>query len=72
MKKFLALALLAAILLGPGLAHATDTRLLTVDNMNQIVPDDWDATTYYSLSPHFKNQWYADQYSTGKSLGWAF
>jgi hypothetical protein len=72
MKKFFTLALLVALVGGPGLARATDTRLLTVDNMNQIVPDDWDATTYYSLSPHFKNHWYADQYSTGKSLGWAF
>ncbi len=46
--------------------------MLTTDNLNQIVPDDWDATTYYSLSPNFKNHWYADSYPSGKSLGWAF
>jgi hypothetical protein len=68
MKKLLLLALLA---LAPAL-RATPTRLLTTDNLNQIVPDDWDATTYYSLSPNFKNHWYADSYPTGKSLGWGF
>ena len=67
-KLFFGLALLAA----PLALHATPTRLLTIDNMNQIVPDDWDATTYYSLSPHFNNHWYADSYANGKSIGWAF
>ena len=69
MKKTLLLALLA---LAPLALHATPTRLITTDNMNQILPDDWDATTYYSLSPNFKNHWYMDAYPTGKSLGWAF
>ncbi len=66
MKKLLTLALLLALLGGPKAAQATPTRLLTTDNMNQIVPDDWDATTYYSLSP-LQNHWYADQYATYKS-----
>jgi hypothetical protein len=69
MKKLLLLALLA---LTPLALRATPTRLLTLDNMQQLVPDDWDATTYYSLSPHFKNHWYADSYANGKSFGWAF
>jgi hypothetical protein len=51
---------------------ATPTRLLTVDNMQQVVPDDWDATVYYSLSPHFQGHWYADSYANGKDFGWAF
>ena len=69
MKKILVLALLA---LAPMTLNATPTRLLAIDNMNQIVPDDWDATTYYSLSPNFKNHWYADSYASGKSFAWAF
>lgn len=65
--------LAALILLGLGApASATPTRIRTIDNGNQIVPDDWDATTYYSLSPNFKNHFYFDQYSDGSSLGWAF
>src|SRR6185436_11117680 len=58
------------LLLAPLALQATPTRLLTIDNMNQIVPDDWDATTYYSLAPHFNNHWYADTYANGKSFGW--
>lgn len=66
---------LFALVLGLGLAaglSATPTRLLTVDNLNQVVPDDWDATTYYSLSPNFQNHWYADVYDDGRNFGWAF
>lgn len=72
MKKtiFAGMFLAAAFLTGS--AAATPTRILTIDNGNQIVPDDWDATIYYSLSPNFKNHFYFDQYSDGSSLGWAF
>ena len=60
-----------ALLLG-ATAHATPTRILTIDNGNLIVPDDWDATYYYSLSPNFQNHLYFDSYPSGKSFGWAF
>lgn len=51
---------------------ATPTRILTIDNGNQIIPDDWDAVYYYSLAPAFKNHVYFDTYSNGSSFGWAF
>jgi hypothetical protein len=63
--------LLMLILAGAPLA-ATPTRILTIDNGNQIVPDDWDAVYYYSLAPNFKNHVYFDTYSNGNSFGWAF
>ncbi len=73
MMKRWALALLAlTVLITPAL-NATPTRVMTIDNGNLIAPDDYDATYYYSLAPHFKNHWYADVYGgTGKSVGWAF
>jgi hypothetical protein len=55
-----------------GALSATPTRILTIDNGNQIIPDDWDAVTYYSLAPNFKDHLYFDTYSDGSSFGWAF
>lgn len=62
----------AALLALPLALGATPTRILTIDNGNQIVPDDWDAVFYYSLAPFFKNHLYFDTYSNGSSFGWAF
>jgi hypothetical protein len=70
MRKLLFGLLLA--LLVPRILPATPTRILTIDNGNMIVPDDWDATYYYSRSPAFNNHWYIDTYANGKSLSWAF
>lgn len=70
-KMTFATLVLAAVFLAVP-AVATPTRILTIDNGNQIVPDDWDATIYYSLSPNFKDHFYFDQYNDGSSFGWAF
>lgn len=69
--KRLWMGLAMALLLG-GALRATPTRILTIDNGNLIVPDDWDATYYYSLAPNFKDHLYFDQYADGHGFGWAF
>ena len=56
---------------------ATPARVADLDAGNQVVPDDTDATVYYSLSPHFLNHWYADYhsdpvYGDGAGTAWAF
>lgn len=64
--------ILAALLALAAPAFATPTRVREIDHYNLIVPDDYDGTYYYSLSPNFVNHWYVDYYSDGTSLGWAF
>src|SRR5258708_38908990 len=64
--------LLMLLALAPLGLRATPTRALALDDQQMLVPDDYDATVYYHLSPNYKNHIYADVFGDGTARGWAF